>query len=730
MNLYKSFAFILCAIAIESCGGGSDGNISPASSDSTLSNLTVSAGVLSPVFQSGIEFYTLLVPNDVAEITVIPTVNQANATVLLKVNNVAVSSSAISAAIPLLVGTTFLEAQVTAQDSTTRTYGIDITREAAVETRALLDPTPGTGDHFGSLVTVLGNGNIVVSDPNDSSRFVDNGAVHLYSPFSSVPIASLYGNAGGDRLGSSSITLLGNNNYVIASEYDNENGIVRAGSVRLMNGSTGKQIGATITGDVEDDLLGSRSITALPNNNYVISSTYDDENGIVNAGSVRLVNGNTGEQIGSSLAGDVADDQLGSRIITLENNNYVIASTSDDENGIANAGSVRLINGSTGVQIGATLAGDVTSDYLGSNSITVLANNNYVIASSSDNENGIVNAGSVRLVNGNTGEQIGSSLAGDVADDQLGRSSITALANNNYIIASEFDDENGIVNAGSVRLMNGNTGVQIGATLAGDVAYDRLGSSSITALANNNYVIASSSDDENGIVNAGSVSLINGSTGVQIGATIVGDNTSDFLGSSSITALENNNYVVASENDNENGIVGAGSVRLINGSTGVQIGATLAGDVEFDQLGSGGITVLANNNYVIASENDNENGIDRAGSIRLVNGSTGVQIGSSLTGDITYDQLGYSGITALANNNFLIATSEDDENGVVDAGSVRLVDGSTGLQLGNTLTGEFIGGLPVIHVYKPFSGNYYILSAPYSDYLSLSQSGVVSIIAP
>ena len=52
------------------------------------------------------------------------------------------------------------------------------------------------------------------------------------------------------------------------------------------------------------------------------------------------------------------------------------------------------------------------------------------------------------------------------------------------------------------------------------------------------FVIASSSDDVGGISNAGSVMIINGATGAQIGATIFGDNSNDFLGGSSVTVID------------------------------------------------------------------------------------------------------------------------------------------------------------------------------------------------
>ena len=40
---------------------------------------------------------------------------------------------------------------------------------------------------------------------------------------------------------------------------------------------------------------------------------------------------------------------------------------------------------------------------------------------------------------------------------------------------------------------------------------------------------------------------------------------------------------------------------LVSGTTGLQIGVTLVGDQEDDYLGICGVTALGNNNFVIAS---------------------------------------------------------------------------------------------------------------------------------
>lgn len=711
--------------------------------DATLSSLTLSAGAISPEFSSSITAYTLSTTTTATTVTSVA--NQADATI--HVNGTDVTSGFASDEIALASGDTEITVVITAQDgSTSQTYIVTISRDVTLNLE-LLDPTPGANHGFGTSVVVLANDNIVVSDPNDSS-FNNSGAVHLYSPLSSTPIASLYGDAANDQLGLDGITALANGNYVIASSLDDENGVADAGSVRLMNGITGEQIGATLAGDGTNDLLGlsdirvadieligASNITALANSNYVVVSKFDDENGVADAGSVRLMNGDTGVQIGTTLAGDVVNDQLGRNGVTaLGNSNFVITTANDNENGIVDAGSVRLVDGNTGDQIGSTLSGDQAGDSLGWNGITALANDNYVIGSSLDLENGI-SGGSVRLVNGNTGVQI-SMQVGTVASADLG-TNIIALGNSNYVIASRDDNVN-IDLVGSVQLVSGITGALIGNKLSGDFPGDALGSDGITVLANNNYVITSSRDDVDGISDAGSIRVMNGISGMQI-SIFTGNVIGEMLGAGTTTALANNSFVIASGLDDVNGTNDAGSVRLMNGAG--QIGSTLAGDVEDDLLGINGITVLANNNYVIASGSDDENGIVDAGSVRLVDGSTGIQIGSTLAGDVERDFLGYSDqrlrsdrsgkadITVLENNNYVIISRFDDENGIVNAGSVSLLSGSSNLPI-NIISGLASGDMNFASVIKPNNGDYFILSQALADKNGQLNSGMVRIVVP
>ncbi|WP_264536378.1 cadherin-like beta sandwich domain-containing protein [Flavobacterium sp. N1736] len=99
----------------------------PLSNNSGLTDLAISEGTLSPVFEEGVTKYDTTVPNDVTTIKVTPTTADTTATVT--VNGKEVPSGKSSGEIDLQVGKNEITTVVTAQDGTTTTYTVIVTRE-------------------------------------------------------------------------------------------------------------------------------------------------------------------------------------------------------------------------------------------------------------------------------------------------------------------------------------------------------------------------------------------------------------------------------------------------------------------------------------------------------------------------------------------------------------------------------------------------------------------------
>ena len=150
-----------------------------ASTDASLSELTLSDGDLVPAFDPAITDYTVAVADDVAMVTVTPTARQTSATIT--VNDADVNSGEASAAIMLTAGTpAVFTVVVTATDTTTTmAYGVTVTRGGATATlagtvnEAALFATPAPtvtvtllrSEYAGTLVA----GNFMLSDTIDGT---------------------------------------------------------------------------------------------------------------------------------------------------------------------------------------------------------------------------------------------------------------------------------------------------------------------------------------------------------------------------------------------------------------------------------------------------------------------------------------------------------------------------------------------------------------------------------
>ncbi len=105
-------------------------------SDTALSGLSISQGTLSPAFTSNNKNYTAIVANSASSIDITPEVRTSGYQ-SLTVNGVPAASGAASS-VNLGVGENSIPVVVTAQDGTTATYTIVITREAGLSNNATL----------------------------------------------------------------------------------------------------------------------------------------------------------------------------------------------------------------------------------------------------------------------------------------------------------------------------------------------------------------------------------------------------------------------------------------------------------------------------------------------------------------------------------------------------------------------------------------------------------------
>ena len=139
---------------------------------------------------------------------------------------------------------------------------------------------PASSSNFGNTVTVLPNGNIVVTAPGYDipAGASDVGAVYLYNGATLALISTLTGSTANDQVGSNGVTVLTNGNYVITSQFwsNSSPAAANVGAVTWCNQTTGcsgtVSAANSLAGGTASDQVGSSGVTALTNGNYVVRS--------------------------------------------------------------------------------------------------------------------------------------------------------------------------------------------------------------------------------------------------------------------------------------------------------------------------------------------------------------------------------------------------------------------------------------------------------------------------
>ncbi|HOD08454.1 MAG TPA: YDG domain-containing protein, partial [Myxococcota bacterium] len=595
---------------------------------------------------------------------------------------------------------------------------------------------------FGGKVDVQApqgqNGSLLL-DPKDIE------IVTLDSGLSFIPLTYASPQTG-DQHGSGAVVELKNGgvstgNVVVASPYD-KTAATSAGAVRLYRMSDGSLL-STLTGAKANDQVGSGGVTALTNGNYVVNSPLWDNGATADAGAVTWGNGTTGINgtvaIGNSLAGSNASDQVGSGGVTaLTNGNYVVSSKFWNNGETPDAGAVTWGSGTAGVK-GAvsaanSLVGSSKNDQVGSGGVTALTNGNYVVASPVRDIGEQPDAGAVTWGDGTKGVKgaisAANSLVGKYYSSAVGSGGVSALPNGNYVVVSPSCE----YGKGAVTWGNGTTGIigQVSKdnSLMGSMFYDYVGVGGVTVLTNGNYVVVSTMWHNGETGWAGAVTWGSGTVGVKgyvsAANSLVGSSKDDGIGSGGITALTNGNYVVASPIWNNGAVADAGAVTWGSGTAGVK-GAvsaanSLVGSTKSDRIGSGGITgitALTNGNYVVASPIWDNGATADAGAVTWGSGTAGVKgavsDGNSLVGSTANDKVGSGGIKALTNGNYVVASPVWDNGATADAGAVTWSSGTTGISGAVTADNSLVGSTATDQVGSGgitalTNGNYVVIS--------------------
>jgi Repeat of unknown function (DUF5650) len=494
------------------------------------------------------------------------------------------------------------------------------------------------------------------------------------------------------------------------------------------------------------------AVAVLPSGEFLVADPNATIGAVADAGAV-YVYSPSGSLI-RTISGSSANDQVGSGgFAVLANGNFVISSPNWSNGSVAAVGAVTWVSGAAStsetVSQANSLIGSSANDHVGAGSVHALPNGNYVVVSYGWANGTAVQAGAVTWANGASGlvgaVSSSNSLVGSTSNDGVGNYSVYVMPSSNYVVISSEWSNAGAAGAGAVTWGSGDAGIHgtisNANSLVGTAANDRVGIDGATILANGNYVVRSSVWNAGAATSAGAVTWGNGATGtsgnVSAANSLVGSSANDSVGNFGAIALTNGNYVISSPNWSNGSIADAGAATWGNGATGIS-GAinssnSLVGIVANDMISFGDITPLPNGGYVVDTFTWANGTNAKAGAITWASstGLTGtVSTSNSLVGTGANDSVGFYGVTALSNGNYVVGSPLWNNGSTARVGAVTCVVGgarfSGVVSTTNSLTGTQAGDEVGYGVVQPLASGRYVVASPYWANGSAAKAGAAT----
>jgi hypothetical protein len=539
----------------------------------------------------------------------------------------------------------------------------------------------GASNFSGKAVDISSDGRyVVVGAPNYSASVSNGGNVRVFQLNSgdwTQVGSSILGGAVNDLLGSAvAISKDGKRIVVSAPQYDNVSG-TDAGKVTVyeFDGTVWVQIGNSIEGSVANEKRG-----------YVLDINSDGS--IIAAGSysnpgyvkVYQFDGTNWTEIFN------LETSMNNQRIALSSDGYTIVVGEENVNGGNGFGSGRVRvyqkSGSSWVQKGQTLGGDVGFDHFGS-AVSISNDGNTIVVGAKDNDLVASSSGLVRVYSfdGSTWVQKGSDLLGESMNNLFGSS--VAINHNGSMIAAAAPYD-----MGKVRLFKfKENDWSLEASFTGSAQNDNAGTSIGLSSFGDTLVIGVPYSDVNG--NASGHAMVFKSYKTyghwsQIGSDINGLAATNFSGKA-VDISYDGQVVIVGEPNNSSTQPNAGDVRVFKLVSGEwsQVGNTIQGEAQDDLLGS---AVAINKNgsriAISAPQNDNSGGAD-AGRVTIYefNGTNWVQLGSSIDGVAANEKRGY--VLDMNSNGTIVATGCYSNPGYV---KVYQFDGANWIEIFNLET--------------------------------------------
>jgi len=340
--------------------------------------------------------------------------------------------------------------------------------------------------------------------------------------------------------------------------------------------------GEFLTGTESFEYFGSSS-AITPNGNTIVIGAEGHNATEADAGQTTVyswING-TWQQKGNGINGEDGNDFSGCSVdISNDGNTIIIGAYLNDGNGAngTSPGHIRVYtwNGTSWIQKGTDINGQVNGDYFGT-SVSISADGNIIAAGADRNDSNGTDAGHVRVFqwDGNAWTQMGANINGEAASNYCG-GAISLSDSGNEIAVGAFGNNGN--NSGHVRVFQWDGmawGIK-GAEMNGEATNDFFGTA-LSLSADGNKLAVGAKGNNGGGSDAGHTRVFewNGSTWVQKGIDIDGAAAGELSGASVSLANNGNTVAVWSKETDANGTFGRTRIFDWTGTTWQQRGINI-----------------------------------------------------------------------------------------------------------------------------------------------------------
>lgn len=374
---------------------------------------------------------------------------------------------------------------------------------------------------------------------------------------------TIFGNQFYDFLGTS-VDISANGKRIILGAPQKSNNVVGNGYVSVFewNGSSWEKLGQNISGQITNENFGTAVAISGNGNTIAVGAPVDNGGIIEEEGTVRIFdwNGSNWEQV-EEIHGDSGGDRFGTSV-DLSYDGNIVAGGGTQDSGYMETGYAKVYQrqGDAWIALGQDIEGIVGDLWFGTTLALSADGSRFIVgAPFSNGDDNIDWAGKASVFDwdGNTWNQVGESISG-TQSNALDSYSLAISADKKTIaVGSGVYNNNGNIEAGQVRVFEweGTQWTQIGETIQGSDAYERLGSA-VALSGDGSFLAIGSTKTNNNFMPIGDVKLFSriDDHWEQVFTTIEGESNGDRFGYALSISEDGNTLVISGSGDFNTGI--------------------------------------------------------------------------------------------------------------------------------------------------------------------------------